>query len=479
MKGFQKKIKSSLSEKLALYPVLTGILFLLNELRKNGMYYSIREIVSLVFIVLVFTFFIDYVAKKIILNRNKASLIAALIIFLNLFYLDVFRIISSNNSILSFLNVIPRIHLGVIIFSVLILIWSGISFIVLRAKIITKEINLYFNLLLITFILVEIIKWIFIVQYPKIELAEDKAFLVNTSLQYDQKPDIYYIILDSYTSSGSLKKYWNYDNSDFEESLRKLGFFIAGESTTRYISTPCCMASYLNSSFLRLDSTEKYNYWNLNFLNLIKKNRLFSWLQGNGYLCYNFSLFDSFGRPKYLKGYSVNHFLSRTIWYAISAKLYHHLKPSSELSHINLSIFHEINILSAGITQKPLFVYAHVNMPHAPFFFDKEGNSLNQSEITSNKQAYLGQLLFTNKLTLNSVNNILQHSRKNVVIIIQGDHGYRSLEDTSLIEQSNESHTIFNAIYYYGGISLSNSLNPSDTFKKIIEKINTTTNFIK
>jgi len=472
MKELVDKIRSLLSEKLTLYPILTGILFLLDELRKNAMYYTIKEIVSLVFIILTFTFLVDLFVNKFIKNRNKAALIATLIIIINLFYVDLFNPIAANHVLLNFIRLISFHSPGVVIFLLLVLACLGLSLAVLYAKPISQKMNFYFNLLSIAFILVEVIKWGSVVQYPQIKLVEPHPFLVNTSLQAEQKPDIYYIILDSYTSSESLKKYWKYNNSAFENSLTKLGFFIAKKSKTNYISTPCCMASYLNSSMLLLDSSIKYNYWNMNFIQLIRKNRLYDWLSANGYKCYNFSMFDTFGKVKYLKGYFVNHFLSRTIWYAVSNKLYHFLKPSSQIPQINLSIFNEINYLATKKHEKPLFVYAHVYMPHSPFFFDKNGNSLVLSDSISDKQAYLGQLLFANTLTLKSINNILQSSPNRVMIIIQGDHGYRSLDDTTLLERSNEAHTIFNAIYTPNQLTLSDSLNPTDTFNKLVKEIN-------
>ena len=38
------------------------------------------------------------------------------------------------------------------------------------------------------------------------------------------KRDIYYIILDTYASSDSLKQYLNFDNSEFDNFLLKKGF---------------------------------------------------------------------------------------------------------------------------------------------------------------------------------------------------------------------------------------------------------------
>jgi hypothetical protein len=42
-----------------------------------------------------------------------------------------------------------------------------------------------------------------------------------------EKPDIYYIILDSYTRADVLQKDFGYDNSQFVDSLRQMGFYVA------------------------------------------------------------------------------------------------------------------------------------------------------------------------------------------------------------------------------------------------------------
>ena len=44
------------------------------------------------------------------------------------------------------------------------------------------------------------------------------------------KRDIYYLIFDQYARSDILKKYYNYDNSSFINSLENQGFNVAKES---------------------------------------------------------------------------------------------------------------------------------------------------------------------------------------------------------------------------------------------------------
>ena len=63
-------------------------------------------------------------------------------------------------------------------------------------------------------------------------------------------PDIYYIILDGYARADVLKEVYNFDNSEFIESLTRKGFFVAAESRSNYIFTKFSLPSSLNMRYL-------------------------------------------------------------------------------------------------------------------------------------------------------------------------------------------------------------------------------------
>ncbi len=65
-----------------------------------------------------------------------------------------------------------------------------------------------------------------------------------------QAPDIYYIILDGYGRSDILKNEYAYDNSDFLNGLRSLGFFIADCAQSNYAQTQISLASSLNFNYI-------------------------------------------------------------------------------------------------------------------------------------------------------------------------------------------------------------------------------------
>ena len=78
--------------------------------------------------------------------------------------------------------------------------------------------------------------------------------------------------------------------------------------------------------------------------------------------------------------------------------------------------------------EKPVFIFAHVLLPHSPFIFGPNGEnivpgtSLN-SKVWNPRDAYIDQLVFANKKTQESIEKILQNENGNAIIILQSDTG--------------------------------------------------------
>ncbi|MFV2045055.1 MAG: hypothetical protein ACC700_17690, partial [Anaerolineales bacterium] len=63
-------------------------------------------------------------------------------------------------------------------------------------------------------------------------------------------PDIYYIVLDAYTSGSVLSDTYELDNEPFLARLRELGFYVADCSQSNYAQTELSMVSTLNMTYL-------------------------------------------------------------------------------------------------------------------------------------------------------------------------------------------------------------------------------------
>ncbi len=69
----------------------------------------------------------------------------------------------------------------------------------------------------------------------------------------EEKPDVFYIILDQMAGRDGLEEYLQYDDDWFYSELEKRGFYLAKKSLSNYPITRLSLASSLNMSYL-----EKY-----------------------------------------------------------------------------------------------------------------------------------------------------------------------------------------------------------------------------
>ena len=84
---------------------------------------------------------------------------------------------------------------------------------------------------------------------------------------------------------------------------------------------------------------------------------------------------------------------------------------------------------------QPIYHHIHIRLPHHPFIYDSDGNFLPYKIKSDDKDAYLQQLMFTEKKLLELVDIIQKESSDSVIMIIS-DHGYRA--DINWKEPSND-----------------------------------------
>ena len=77
-------------------------------------------------------------------------------------------------------------------------------------------------------------------------------------------PSIYHLILDGYSSSKILSSIYQFDNSEFDDALRKLGFLIAEDSFSAYPETTYSISSTYLGRYWRPESDSVYQTPNRN-----------------------------------------------------------------------------------------------------------------------------------------------------------------------------------------------------------------------
>ena len=79
----------------------------------------------------------------------------------------------------------------------------------------------------------------------------DNEQLVGNGLyEYEKYPDIYYIILDGYAGSESLKKTFEFENNEFRDFLISNNFYVPQHSHANYPHSYQSLASSLNMKYI-------------------------------------------------------------------------------------------------------------------------------------------------------------------------------------------------------------------------------------
>ena len=259
------------------------------------------------------------------------------------------------------------------------------------------------------------------------------------------KPDIFFIVLDEYSGNTALNQLFHFDNTAFERQLERRGFYVAKQSRSNYNYTPFSVASILNMKYLDLNMAKKAP-GNIDYCyQQIRNSDVTNFLTANGYMFSNYSIFDFKDRPainydsflpyntslitsqtflsRVLKDISYN--ISTGKWklkWGLKKRTYEHLSN-------NENIIRAIKERASEKTNIPKFVYAHLMMPHYPYYFDSQNRPLPIQKLLpgqeTNKENYIEYLQYCNSRILDLVDNIITNSNRPPIIMLLGDHGFR------------------------------------------------------
>ena len=391
-------------------------------------------------------------------NKNKAWLLS-LLLMLSWFYLGLIKNWLYNKFPDSFFGsytfFLPA-SLVLIFLSILVILRYNGSFF---------RFFLFINSLWLIFILIDIIA--IVASETQQPFFQNKYVfnLPKSQVPDSLKPDIYYIVFDSYSSSQILRK-MGFDNHRIEEELEGSGFKIVQNASSNYNLTPFSIASTLNMKYLDEADTGK-KYFLDGYFPIVKAvtwNGMAPWLRDNGYHFVNYSIFDFPGQPSINKAHDVwdieEVFIQHNLALKIYIDLYFNLKLRSYYSGVKLrnainqrdayddSVFHKLLLAAPGNELTvPRFIYAHFFMPHSPNSYDSSGRKIPVDIRYSRKEKeklYTDEILFVNSRIRIITDSLLLHARRPLVIIIQGDHGYRFWDNS---RKKDEFQNFF-AIYF-------------------------------
>jgi hypothetical protein len=313
-------------------------------------------------------------------------------------------------------------------------------------------------------------------------------------------PDIYFIILDEYAHPDTMKEYYDYDNSDFINSLKDKGFFIASQGKTRSPHTEQCMAQVLNMEYLtagwywdeakgkymEIVSTEgdytRVSAWS-DIYRKLAYSQVADFLKAQGYQYIFFGSWGDVGRwDSYMEDSAdlyFNYFqtgagrwvseFQEILWSTTMLKpFYYHLVGTQYESTYRRPTSYTLEHLKRiPEMEGPKFVVAYICCPHSPFVFGPGGEDIpiNDWYSFSAKQFYLGQYIFISTEIEKVTDALLKKSEIPPIIIVQSDHGTR----TYLPVGGSEWQKILNAMYLPGMDYdiLSDNISPVNTFRLI------------
>jgi hypothetical protein len=274
-------------------------------------------------------------------------------------------------------------------------------------------------------------------------------------------PDIYFIVLDGYMRQDRLLEDYGYDNSEFIQKLREMGFYVADCSRSNYAHTNRSIPSTLNMDYVQVLSREPVIPGmtiddDLNYK--IEHNKAKELLSELGYKFVAFESgvkWSSFTKADYyfpikinLAQNSITEFESLILINSAAIlvvggqpeKLNELIQKndSDEIDYWPRHIESVSNIL-ANLPKVPelngqKFIFAHIMKPHAPYVFFPNGSLLTDTRYFSNEgfgidrefshKGYDMQVEYINNQISPILEEIIHKSKTPPIILLEGDHGY-------------------------------------------------------
>ena len=441
--------------------ILLPLFFVLHAVKENFGFILPRDYLPLILLYCISTLLLYLLFYAIFRKKIKAGLLATVSCGIFFFY----------GFIQDFLSVhFPLINRYSILMPLFVLLLTILCILLKKTNKNFHTLNLYLNCVFFAFILFDLFTIITKTISPPADkltiypFAQKDTYSVCNNCA---KPDIYLLVFDEYASSLCLRNDFGFDNGKLDTFLINKQFRIQKNSSGNYNFTPFSIASILNMSYIsgiNTDAITSDDYARCN--KLIRENELVKYLSATGYDIINYSIFDIAGNPSPVNQdflpLKARLITDRTLWGRVKRDiLWNVFYGKFEIKWLTKNaeyIYNEnnnklINLVkkeSSGKSNTPRFIYAHYNMPHPPYYFDKDGDAIEKNKLghayDKDKNLYLGYVGYTNTKIQELVNTILNNSKGEAVIIIMGDHGFRN--------DNNMPHHVFlqnqNAVYLPG-----------------------------
>ena len=400
------------------------------------------EILSLFTIGALFSYLILAISMLILKSINKASFFSSISLFLFFSYGYFYELFNE----IIFLKEISRHRYIIPIVAILFLY---ILFRIIKSR---KKFIIFHKIFFISFLSLTIINSLMILNHdlgPSRPITEDIKIEINTK---DNLPDVYHLILDMYPDEDILRTRFGFDNNGFINELNSLGF--KKENLKVNYEHRFIMPSITNMKhFYGADEDEK-NYMNETYFSFDKSVEAHI-AKKLGYEVIEISTIDDnffssifgdfskiFLRTSMLSIVDDSPLPIHNLW--LSKKQRHFQENLNKLSKI-----HENSEMT--------WVYFYSTPPHPPFIFNSDGPKefnnddynkfiINDIKSISTKENYIEQLKYVNKVTLETIREILKNS-SNSIIIIHSEDGMNYSNESLVDENGNIIEEVFQELF--------------------------------
>lgn len=297
------------------------------------------------------------------------------------------------------------------------------------------------------------------------KIAQESSPLVK---QQAERPNIYFIVLDTYPRSDELKRNFGFDNTSFIRQLCDRGFFVDSASWSNYCRTGLSLSSTLNLNYLQnialASNSEPVTNNSMETddalaFKLVEYSKVSRFLKQRGYRYIAVSSYiTSFAGADVPKTeFSIRTSFENMAFEMLSLKYMtdclkipgvdrqRALRQKSLLDCIDM-------VKDADDKEAPVFVFGHIFAPHPPFVFNKDGSTAMgdlcawdgceyfkraSPDRELYKAQFVEQLQWVNQKALELVDSIEKKSRRPTIIIIEGDHGSGLNYDCDLLEKTD------------------------------------------
>lgn len=288
----------------------------------------------------------------------------------------------------------------------------------------------------------------------KAGIVENTKALAKGTFSAFNKPNVYFLIFDSYPNSKVLQKYYGWNDHAFVDSLRSLGFIVNENTSCNYPFTGLSIASTLNMRYIHEEpgfknAKSKYGYlrWR------IEKNNVIEYFRSEGYEIVMPTIWVNANDP--LKKDSISKVSS-----LFSNELMRTIVHVSILRVVELELMADFlrnDILSAArvLTQsdkpnRPTFLYSHIVCPHPPYIFRADGSRPSLIESAwgrlENRNDFVEQVRFVGTMIIGIVDGIRKRDQ-GAVIIVQADHGHGYIVGDHLLNREKPPSDFLEAQY--------------------------------